>query len=112
MPPGLGDETLDVIRLIKRSEFLIVTTPSKVSMGAVNKLLRILKELKLPIIGIIENMKMKSSEFVNDSVLDMDLNYLGAINFDHDLEEAIGNTDKLFNSDFMKDFGKIIKNNI
>ena len=34
MPPGIGDETLDVIRFIKNSEFLVITTPSKVSIGA------------------------------------------------------------------------------
>ena len=112
MPPGIGDETLDVIRLVRRSEFLIVTTPSIVAMGAVNKLLKILKELKLPIIGIIENMKMKSSNYVIESMSEMSLNYLGAIAFDHDLEDAIGNIDKLSKSDFMKDFDKIIKKNI
>ena len=58
MPPGIGDETLDVIHLIKKAEFLVVTTPSKVAMGAVSKLLLILKELKLPVIGVVENMKM------------------------------------------------------
>ena len=31
MPPGIGDETLDVIRYMRPSEFLIVTTPSKVT---------------------------------------------------------------------------------
>jgi len=53
MPPGIGDETLDVIRYIKSSEFLIVTTPSKVAMGAVSKLLIMLIELKKPILGVI-----------------------------------------------------------
>ena len=108
MPPGIGDETLDVIRLVKRSEFLIVTTPSIVSMGAVNKLLRILKELNLPIIGIIENMKMKNSNIVKDSILDLNLDYLGSISFDHNIEESIGKTAKLLKTDFMKDFDKII----
>jgi ATP-binding protein involved in chromosome partitioning len=108
MPPGIGDETLDVIKLVKKSEFLVVTTPSKVSMGAVNKLLKILKELNLPIIGIVENMKMKNSKLVKDSILDMDLNYLGFISFDNNLEGSIGYTDKLSKSDFMKDFDKII----
>jgi ATP-binding protein involved in chromosome partitioning len=112
MPPGIGDETLDVIRLIKKSEFLIISTPSKVSMGAVNKLLIILKEINKPIIGIIENMKMKSSKYVFENVSEMDLNYLGAIDFDHDLEDAIGNTEKLAETDFMKDFDKIIRKNI
>ena len=30
MPPGIGDAVLDLVRLIKRIEFLIVTTPSLV----------------------------------------------------------------------------------
>jgi ATP-binding protein involved in chromosome partitioning len=109
MPPGIGDETLDVIRLVKISEFLIATTPSMVSMGAVNKLLKILKELKIPIIGVIENMKMKDLNLVKNSILKEDLKYLGFINFDHDIEETIGITDRLYESNFMKDFDKIIE---
>ncbi len=38
MPPGIGDETLDVIHLIKKSEFVVISTPSKVALGAVDKL--------------------------------------------------------------------------
>jgi len=57
MPPGIGDETLDVIHLVKKSEFIVVSTPSKVALGAVDKLLNILKELKLPILGIVEKTK-------------------------------------------------------
>ncbi|GAG44776.1 unnamed protein product, partial [marine sediment metagenome] len=38
MPPGIGNEVLDVIRYIKKSEFLVVSTPSKVAMGTVGKL--------------------------------------------------------------------------
>ena len=66
MPPGIGDETLDVIRLVKKSEFLVVTTPSKVAMGAVSKLLLILKELNLPAIGVVENMKMTEGNYIKD----------------------------------------------
>lgn len=109
MPPGIGDETLDVIRLVKKSEFLVVTTPSKVSMGAVGKLLKILKELNLPIIGVIENMKMTDSKLVKDSVLKMGLTYLDYISFDSNIEDSIGYTNKLLKSDFMKDFDKIIE---
>ena len=109
MPPGIGDETLDIIRLVKKSEFLVVTTPSKVSMGAVGKLLKILKELNLPIIGVIENMKMTDSKLVKDSVSKMNLTYLGYISFDSNIEDSIGYTNKLLKSGFMKDFDKIIK---
>ena len=108
MPPGIGDETLDVIRLVKKSEFLVVTSPSKVSMGAVGKLLQLLKELKLPVIGVVENMKMIDSNYVKDSVSKMGLTYLNSIYFDQNLEGSIGDANKLLETDFMKDFGKII----
>lgn len=109
MPPGTGDETLDVIRLIKRSEFLVVSTPSKVAMGAVGKLLTILKELKLPVVGVIENMKMTESNYVNGIVSKMGLSYLNSISFDNNLEGSIGKPDRLLETCFMKDLNKIVE---
>jgi len=103
MPPGIGEETLDIIRLVKKNEFLVVTTSSKVSMVAVSKLLSILKELKLPTIGLIENMKMVDSSYIKDSVSKMKIRYLGYISFDKNLEESIGDPNKLQRTDFMKD---------
>jgi len=108
MPPGIGDETLDVIRLVKKSEFLVVVTPSKVAMGAVGKLLQLLKELKLPIIGVVENMKMTDSNYIENNVSKMGLTYLNSVSFDQNLEGSIGNADKLLETDFMKDFDKIV----
>ena len=32
MPPGIGDAVLDLLRLVKRIEFLIVTTPSLLAL--------------------------------------------------------------------------------
>jgi ATP-binding protein involved in chromosome partitioning len=107
MPPGIGDETLDVIHLIKKSEFVVVTTPSKVALGAVDKLLNILKELKLPIIGIIENMKIDDLALLQDYVKEKDFNYLGSILYDWDLEGSIGFPDKIMNTSFMKDLKKV-----
>jgi len=111
MPPGLGDETLDVIRLIKKAEFLVVSTPSKVSMGAVDKLLKILKELKTPTIGIVENMTMTKNLFIRNEICQMKLDYLGSIPFDQKLEPAIGNVSKLLRTDFMQDLAKIVEEN-
>ena len=112
MPPGIGDETLDVIHLVKRSEFLVVSTPSKVAMGAVSKLLSLLKELKLPVIGIVENMKMAESDYIENSVSKIGLPYLNSISFDYNLEDSIGDADKLSETDFMKDLDKIVENNL
>lgn len=103
MPPGIGEETLDIIRFVKKNEFLIVTTSSKVSMVAVGKLLSILKELKIPIIGVIENMKMVESSYIKENISKMKIRYLGYVSFDKNLEESIGNPNKLQKTDFMKD---------
>ncbi|RKY93804.1 MAG: ATP-binding protein [Candidatus Hydrothermota bacterium] len=112
MPPGIGDETLDRIKYVKKAEFLVVTTPSKVSMGAVGKLLKILKELKIPVIGIIENMKIDDSTYIHDSVSKMKIDYLGSVYFDKNLEKGIGKTDILLQSSFSKDLEIIITKNI
>lgn len=108
MPPGIGDETLDVIRLIKKSEFLVVSTSSKVAMAAVGKLLTLLKELNLPIVGVLENMKMIESDYVKDGISKMDLTYLGSIAFDRQLEDSIGDPDRLLKTSFMGDLDKSI----
>lgn len=108
MPPGIGDETLDVINLVKKSKFLVVTTPSKVAMGAVNKLLKMLKEQNLPMVGVLENMKMKKGDYVKNSVNELGIDYLGAIGFDENLEEAISEPKLLHDTNFMKDMDKIV----
>ena len=110
MPPGLGDETLDIIRLIKNCEFIVVTTPSKVAMGAVKKLLLILTELKIPILGVIENMVIKNSNLIKNQIKNMDLSYLGSIIFDTNLEESIGKPKKLLKTDMVNDLENILNN--
>jgi ATP-binding protein involved in chromosome partitioning len=108
MPPGIGDETLDVIRYMKRSEFLVVTTPSKVAMGAVSKLLKILVEIKKPVIGVIENMTMNESVYIQEEVKKLHVRFLGKIRFDENLEDAIGKADHLIQTDAMNHLGKIL----
>jgi len=61
MPPGISDAVLDLVRLVERIEFLIVTTPSLLAFEVVKKQVALLCELKMPIIGIIENMKIDKS---------------------------------------------------
>ena len=109
MPPGIGDETLDVIRFIKKSEFLVVTTPSKVAMGAVSKLLKILKELKIPIIGVLENMRMTDSSIIEDAIIKINIPFIGSIFFDENLEDALGDGDLLLKTKFMEELNDNLK---
>ncbi len=112
MPPGIGDEILDVIRFIKKGEFIVVTTPSKVAMGAVSKLLNILKELNVPIVGVVENMVHYDSKYVKKTVEEMKMPHLGKIHFDPTVEQAVGKPEKLLNTDFTKELSSAIQKEI
>jgi len=95
MPPGIGDATLDLIRLIRNIEFLIITTPSQLAFETVRKLTSLLKDLNVPIMGVVENMKMDKSKTIQQQTQKLGLTYLGEIPYDLKVEEAIGNTNKL-----------------
>ena len=108
MPPGIGDATLDTIRLMKRAGFLIITTQSKVVVETVNKVLTILKELKVPIIGVAENMKTTKSSLVKEQIKTFNVPFLGEIDFDKHLEDSIGDVSKLLKTDFAQNVKKIV----
>lgn len=95
MPPGIGDATLDLIRLIKNIEFLVVTTSSQLAFETVRKLLKLLKELKVPVAGVVENMKMGDSKNIQQQTRKLGLSFLGEIPYDTQVEEAIGNKNRL-----------------
>ncbi|MCD6479005.1 MAG: ATP-binding protein [Candidatus Diapherotrites archaeon] len=108
MPPGIADATLDVIRLMKRIEFLIVATGSKLALDSVTKLIKMLKALNIPILGIIENMRIGKSNAVQESAKTLGINFLGTIEFDYDFEDCIGNVDALMKSKFVKQLSAIV----
>jgi ATP-binding protein involved in chromosome partitioning len=100
MPPGIGDATLDLLRLIKNIKFLIVTTSSLLAFETVRKLVSLLKTLKVPIIGVVENMKMNHSKVIKQKVQSLGVPFLGEIPFDNRIEESIGKTKKLLKTVF------------
>jgi len=102
MPPGIGDVTLDLIRLIKNVRFLIITTSSQLAFQTVKKLTRLLGTLKIPVLGIVENMKMNHSKATRQQTRKLGLSFLGEIPYDAKIEEAIGNTNKLLETTFAK----------
>jgi ATP-binding protein involved in chromosome partitioning len=62
MPPGIGDEIFDVLRYLPNPEFLVVTTPSRLAHTVVERLLAMLSELEVSLIGVIENMARPGSD--------------------------------------------------
>lgn len=109
MPPGTGDPTLDVIRLMKRVEFLLVTTPSRVAREVMKKELSVLRELNIPVLGVLENMKIKKDSPAGEELTGLTIPFLGSIDFDEDLEEALGDADKLLHTGFVRQLGQILQ---
>jgi Mrp family chromosome partitioning ATPase len=56
-PPGTGDELLSVIGDSENLKgVIIVTTPQKLAVIDARKAIRFCKEIKLPVLGVVENM--------------------------------------------------------
>jgi ATP-binding protein involved in chromosome partitioning len=108
-PPGIGDAMLDLVRLVPRIEFLIVTTPSKLAFETVKKQIRLLKELKVPILGVVENMKMLPSENVKKQTEALGVKFLSEVPFDDAVETAIGDPKKLLATKIGEKVQKIAK---
>jgi len=110
MPPGIGDATLDLIRLIKKIEFLIVTTPSQLAFETVKKLASLLNGLRIPIVGVVENMKMNQSETIRRQTQKLGLTCLSGIPYDPNIEETIGKTNRLLDTRLAKKVEQIVPN--
>jgi len=88
----------------------VVTTPSKVALQTVVKLVKLLKELNVPIIGVIENMKFDDSAYVKDTVSELGVKYLGYVPFDKSFEDAVGSAEKLMKTDVAKKLSELVGN--
>jgi len=57
-PPGTGDEPLSMVQLLSNAGgAVIVTTPQQLAVADVKKCITFCRQLNLPVLGIIENMK-------------------------------------------------------
>lgn len=107
MPPGLGEQFLDLLRFIKRGEFLIVATPSKLAINVVKKVVELLKELNLTTLGIVENMKLDDEKEIKELAEEFEIPYLVDIPLYRDLDEKIGNIEALISSEFAEKIKRV-----
>jgi ATP-binding protein involved in chromosome partitioning len=108
MPPGIGDATLDTIRLIPKLEFLVVTTPSRVAYQSVRRLLIMFKKLNINVIGVLENMVMNKTKYIESEVNEIEMNYLGTLDYCEELEHALGDVKALASTGFYKKIRDLI----
>ncbi len=114
MPPGIGEEVLDLIRFIERLEYIVINTPSPLSESVVDRLIKILKLSDARILGIMENMAGMDGSERNGSKMLAERNgidFIGKVHFIPGLDGMVGNVDTLLESAFANEL-KIITERI
>ncbi len=56
LPPGTGDAQLSLVQTVPLSGAVIVTTPQAVALSDVRRSIAMFNEVRVPVLGIIENM--------------------------------------------------------
>ena len=95
LPPGTSDEPLSVVQLIPElAGAIIVTTPQEVALLDSRKAVNMVKAMKLPVLGIVENMSGLNCPHCGESISifgagggqrmaeEMNVPFLGAIPID------------------------------
>ena len=99
LPPGLGDATLDMVRLLGRAEYVVVATPARVDLPTVRKTLRFLSDLPVPLAGVIENLRRSDSPVVGELAAEFGLQLLASLPWDAALDAATGDPERLAATD-------------
>lgn len=117
-PPGTGDIQLTLTQQANLSGALIVTTPQEVAVLDVRKAMRMFEQVRVPIIGIIENMSYYQPHDSAEKVYlfgkeggvrlakEMNTNFLGAIPIDPELSRVGDTGESIFQT---KPLSKTVK---
>jgi ATP-binding protein involved in chromosome partitioning len=68
LPPGTGDVQLSLIQTAPITGAIVVTTPSDVSLEDARKAIHMFHQVKVPILGIVENMSFLNCPHCNERI--------------------------------------------
>jgi ATP-binding protein involved in chromosome partitioning len=106
MPPGFGDTLLDAARYLPRAEYVVVTTPSELTLATTRKMLELLRRLELPVLGLVENLRRHGDGDGGGAgapATGGDPRLLGTIGYDEGYEACLGNPERLRGTAFFRD---------
>ena len=58
LPPGTGDVQLSLSQLVPIGGAVVVSTPQDVALGVATKAINMFEKLKVPVLGLVENMSV------------------------------------------------------
>lgn len=100
LPPGTGDVQLTLIQTAPVTGAVVVTTPSDVSLEDARKAVHMFSQVKVPILGIVENMSYLVCPHCSERVdvfstgggertaREMQVNFLGALPLDPEVRKG------------------------
>jgi len=100
LPPGTGDVVISLVQTVPLTGAVVVTTPSDVSLQDARKAIEMFKQVKVDIIGMVENMSYFVCPHCNHEVdpfgkgggertaKDFGLEFLGSIELDPNIREG------------------------
>lgn len=109
MPPGIAEEVLDLVRLVPRLQAVAVSTPAAASVAVVERLLGVLRELRVPVPGVIANMVRGDSGPVRDLARRFGLPFAGEVPFDPGFEAAVGRPASLAGTQAAEALGRALE---
>jgi ATP-binding protein involved in chromosome partitioning len=68
LPPGTGDVQLTLIQTAPLTGAVVVTTPSDVSLEDARKAIHMFQQVRVPLLGIVENMSYLTCPHCNERI--------------------------------------------
>ncbi len=68
LPPGTGDVQLSLIQTVPLTGAVVVTTPSEVSLEDARKAVHMFQQVRVPILGLVENMSYLECPHCNERI--------------------------------------------
>lgn len=90
-PPGMSDVHMEIINNVRKATPLVVTTSHVLSVSPVKSLLRVLRELEVPVVGLMENMSESLTDLVTSLCREFGVRCLGSVPLDSLLALSVGN---------------------
>lgn len=109
LPPGLSDETLDAVSLLGEVKPIVVTTPSHLAYASTDRLLRLLLEAGVKPLGLVVNMSRGRDDHVVKLCDEFAIKLLGTVPLDLEVDAALGEEDKLLETNAGRAVDKIAK---
>jgi ATP-binding protein involved in chromosome partitioning len=100
LPPGTGDVVISLVQTVPLTGAVVVTTPSDVALQDARKAIEMFKQVKVDILGIVENMSFFLCPHCNHEIdifskgggertaKQFDVPFLGSIELDPDIRKG------------------------